>query len=56
LASVLSVRSRVEYGGVIFIGPFPIFGIASSKELMKLILIISAILIVFFTLLTFRKF
>lgn len=56
LASVLSAKSKVEYGGVVFIGPFPVFGVASSKELMKLILIISAILIIFFALLAFRKF
>jgi len=41
-------KSRIEYGGVIFIGPIPLVSFGSSKELVKLILIISAILMIAF--------
>lgn len=51
IAAVISTKGRVEYGGVVFIGPFPVFGAASSKEVMKLVLLISAILLIVFLLL-----
>jgi len=51
IAAILSTKGKVEYGGVVFIGPFPVFGAASSKEIMKLVLIISAILFIAFLLL-----
>lgn len=51
IAAILSSRGKVEYGGVVFIGPFPVFGAASNKEVMKLVLVISAILIIVFLLL-----
>jgi len=51
IAAILSSKGKVEYGGVIFIGPFPVLGAASNKEIMKLVLVISAILIIVFLLL-----
>ena len=50
LAAVLSGSGKVEGGGIVFIGPFPI-GFASSKKMMYPLLLISLmILIVFFIL------
>jgi len=47
LSVILSGKGRVEYGVVGFIGPFPI-GIASSKEMLKLILIVLLLIMISF--------
>ncbi|MBI1978574.1 MAG: DUF131 domain-containing protein [Candidatus Aenigmarchaeota archaeon] len=46
-----SGRMKMEGGGVVFIGPFPIGGFATNKQVFYILLTISAILIIAFLLL-----
>lgn len=52
IAAFVSGTGKLEGGGVVFIGPFPI-GFATSKRMMYLLLMIS--LIIFFMFLIFGK-
>ena len=46
-----SKSTRVEGGGVVFIGPFPIIGGTTNKQIFYLLLIVSVVLIIAFILL-----
>ena len=46
-----SGRMKIEGGGIVFIGPFPIGGFATNKQVFYLLLTISAILIIAFLIL-----
>lgn len=51
VSQVQSGKSKVEGGGVIFIGPIPVFGAATSKEVFYILIAVSVILIIAFLLL-----
>lgn len=40
--------SKIEGGGIVFIGPFPIFGGATSRETFYIILAVSVVLMIVF--------
>ncbi len=48
-----SKSSKVQAGGIVFIGPFPLIGGATSKEVFYMLLIVSVIMFVLF--LTFGR-
>ena len=55
IGSVLSVfkgrKTKTEGGFIFFVGPFPVIGGATSKEIFYVLLTVSVILIVLFLLL-----
>ena len=46
-----SSKTKIEGGGIIFIGPFPIIGGATNKQIFYLLLTVSVILIIVFSVL-----
>ena len=50
-SQVKSSKTSVEGAGIVFIGPFPLGGFATNKQIFYLLLIISVILIITFLLL-----
>ncbi|MBI2005241.1 MAG: DUF131 domain-containing protein [Candidatus Aenigmarchaeota archaeon] len=46
-SQVKSGKMNVEGGGIVFIGPFPIGGFATNKQIFYLLLTVSVILIIF---------
>ena len=46
-----SGKAKVEGGGIIFIGPFPVGGFATNKQIFYLLLAVSVILIIAFLIL-----
>ena len=54
-SQVKSGKTKVEGGGILFIGPFPIIGGATNKQIFYLLLIVSVIMVISFLLLG-RKF
>ncbi|MEK6910002.1 MAG: DUF131 domain-containing protein, partial [Candidatus Aenigmatarchaeota archaeon] len=54
-SQVKSGKTKVEGGGIIFIGPFPLGGFATNKQIFYLLLIVSVIMVISFLLLG-RKF
>lgn len=45
-SQVKSSKTKIEGGGIVFIGPFPVGGFATNKQIFYLLLIVSMILIV----------
>ena len=50
-SQVKSGKTKIEGGGIIFIGPFPIFGAATNKQMFYILLVVSVILIITFLIL-----
>jgi len=48
IGSILMLKSKVEYGGVVLIGPIPIVSFGSSREMVKFVLVISLVLVIIF--------
>jgi len=44
-------KTKIEGGGIVFIGPFPIFGVSTNKQIFYLLLVVSVVLIIAFLLL-----
>lgn len=51
LSQVKSKQTKVEGGGIVFIGPFPVIGGATSKQIFYILLTVSVVLIIAFLLL-----
>ena len=51
LSQVKSSKTKVEGGGIVFIGPFPLGGFATNKQTFYLLLIVSVVLIIAFLIL-----
>lgn len=51
LSALKSKKTKVGGGGIIFIGPFPIMGGATSKQIFYILLAVSIILIIIFLIL-----
>lgn len=50
-SQVKSSKTKVEGGGIVFIGPFPVGGFATNKQIFYLLLVVSVILIISFLIL-----
>ena len=48
-------KAKVEGGGIIFIGPFPIIGGATSERTFYILLIVSIVLFILFALLNYLR-
>ena len=51
LSQVKSSKAKVEGGGIVFIGPFPVISGATNKQIFYLLLAVSVILIIAFLIL-----
>lgn len=44
-------KTKIEGGGIIFIGPFPVFGGATSERAFYILIFVSVIFLLFFVIL-----